>query len=44
VTFSQRRYSHAGDGDTAFNRLRDHVSLSNELFSDLVAALSAAEA
>ena len=34
----------AGNGDTAFNRLRDHVSLSNELFSDLVAALSAAEA
>jgi DNA-binding GntR family transcriptional regulator len=34
----------AGDGDMAFNLLTDHVSLSNELFSDLVAALSAADA
>ena len=34
----------AGDGHTASNLLRDHVSLSNELFSDLVAALTAAEA
>jgi DNA-binding GntR family transcriptional regulator len=34
----------AGDGDAAFNLLTDHVSLSNELFSDLVAALSAADA
>jgi DNA-binding GntR family transcriptional regulator len=34
----------AGDGDAAFNLLTDHVSLSNELFADLVAALSAAEA
>jgi DNA-binding GntR family transcriptional regulator len=34
----------AGDGDAAFNLLTDHVSLSNELFADLVAALSAADA
>ena len=34
----------AGDGDAAFNLLMDHVSLGNELFSDLVAALSAADA
>jgi DNA-binding FadR family transcriptional regulator len=34
----------AGDGDAAFNPLMDHVSLSNELFSDLAAALSAADA
>jgi DNA-binding GntR family transcriptional regulator len=34
----------AGDGHTASNLLRDHVSLSNELFSDLVAALTAADA
>jgi hypothetical protein len=33
-----------GDGDAAFNLLTDHVSLSNELFADLVAALSAADA
>jgi DNA-binding GntR family transcriptional regulator len=33
----------AGDGDAAHARLVDHVSLSNELFSDLVAALSSAE-
>jgi DNA-binding GntR family transcriptional regulator len=33
----------AGDGEAAFNLLRDHVSLSNELFADLVAALSAGE-
>jgi DNA-binding GntR family transcriptional regulator len=30
----------AGDGDTAFKLLVDHVSLSNELFADLIAALS----
>jgi DNA-binding GntR family transcriptional regulator len=30
----------AGDGDKAFNLLIDHVSLSNELFADLMAALS----
>jgi DNA-binding GntR family transcriptional regulator len=30
----------AGDGDKAFKLLVDHVSLSNELFADLVAALS----
>jgi DNA-binding GntR family transcriptional regulator len=34
----------AGDGDAAFALLTDHVSLSNELFADLVAALSAADA
>jgi hypothetical protein len=34
----------AGDGDAAFALLTDHVSLSNELFGDLVAALSAADA
>jgi DNA-binding GntR family transcriptional regulator len=34
----------AGDGDAAFDLLRDHVSLSNELFADLVAALSAGDA
>ena len=34
----------AGDGDAAFSQLRDHVSLTNELFSDLVAALDATEA
>lgn len=33
----------AGDGDEAHRLLVDHVSLSNELFSDLVAALSSAE-
>ena len=33
----------AGDGDEAHALLVDHVSLSNELFSDLVAALSSAE-
>jgi DNA-binding FadR family transcriptional regulator len=30
----------AGDGDKAFNLLIDHVSLSNQLFTDLIAALS----
>jgi len=34
----------AGDGEAAFALLTDHVSLSNELFADLVAALSAADA
>ena len=34
----------AGDGDEAHRLLVSHVSLSNELFSDLVAALSSAEA
>src|SRR5262245_44065522 len=34
----------AGDGDAALELLRDHVSLSNELFADLVAALSAGDA
>ena len=34
----------AGDGDAAFDLLQDHVSLSNELFADLVAALSAGDA
>jgi DNA-binding GntR family transcriptional regulator len=34
----------AGDGDKAHRLLMDHVSLSNELFADLVAALSVAEA
>jgi DNA-binding GntR family transcriptional regulator len=33
----------ASDGDEACRRLIDHVSLSNELFADLVAALSIAE-
>ena len=33
----------AGDGDEAHRLLVNHVSLSNELFSDLVAALSSAE-
>ncbi len=33
----------AGDGDEAHKLLVNHVSLSNELFSDLVAALSSAE-
>jgi DNA-binding GntR family transcriptional regulator len=33
----------AGDGDEAHRLLVGHVSLSNELFSDLVAALSSAE-
>lgn len=33
----------AGDGDEACRLLVDHVSLSNELFADLMAALSAAE-
>jgi DNA-binding GntR family transcriptional regulator len=33
----------AGDGDEARRLLMDHVSLSNELFADLVAALSIAE-
>jgi DNA-binding GntR family transcriptional regulator len=33
----------AGDGDEAHRLLIGHVSLSNELFSDLVAALSSAE-
>ena len=33
----------AGDGDEAYRLLVDHVSLSNELFADLVAALSSAE-
>jgi DNA-binding GntR family transcriptional regulator len=33
----------AGDGDEAHRLLVAHVSLSNELFSDLVAALSSAE-
>ncbi len=33
----------AGDGDEAFRLLVDHVSLSNELFADLVAALSIAD-
>lgn len=30
----------AGDGDKAFNLLINHVSLSNQLFADLIAALS----
>jgi DNA-binding GntR family transcriptional regulator len=30
----------AGDGDKAYKLLKNHVSLSNELFSDLVAALN----
>jgi DNA-binding GntR family transcriptional regulator len=34
----------AGDGDEAYRLLKDHVSLSNELFADLVAALSMADA
>ncbi len=34
----------AGDGDEAHRLLVAHVSLSNELFSDLVAALNSAEA
>jgi len=34
----------AGEGDAAFDLLRDHVSLSNELFADLVAALTAGDA
>jgi DNA-binding GntR family transcriptional regulator len=33
----------AGDGDEAQRLLVDHVSLSNELFADLVAALNSAE-
>ena len=33
----------AGDGDTAFRLLFDHVSLNNELFADLLAALNRAE-
>lgn len=33
----------AGNGDEAFRLLVDHVSLSNELFADLVAALSIAD-
>jgi DNA-binding GntR family transcriptional regulator len=33
----------AGNGDKAFDLLVDHVSLSNELFADLVSALSAAD-
>lgn len=33
----------AGDGEKAYRLLVDHVSLSNELFADLVAALSIAE-
>jgi DNA-binding GntR family transcriptional regulator len=33
----------AGDSDRAYRQLFDHVSLNNELFSDLVAALSSAE-
>jgi len=33
----------AGNGDEAYRLLVDHVSLSNELFADLVAALSSAE-
>lgn len=34
----------AGDGEEAYKLLKNHVSLSNELFSDLVAALNMAEA
>jgi len=34
----------AGDGDEAYKLLKNHVSLSNELFSDLVAALNMADA
>jgi DNA-binding GntR family transcriptional regulator len=33
----------AGDGDAAYRLLKNHVSLSNELFSDLVAALNMAD-
>jgi len=33
----------AGNGKEAFNLLVDHVSLSNELFADLVSALSIAD-
>ena len=33
----------AGDGDTAFRLLFDHVSLNNELFSDLLSALNVKE-
>jgi DNA-binding GntR family transcriptional regulator len=33
----------AGNGDVAFRLLVDHVSLSNELFADLVAALNIAD-
>jgi DNA-binding GntR family transcriptional regulator len=33
----------AGDGDRAYALLVDHVSLDNELFADLVAALSGSE-
>lgn len=33
----------AGDGETAYRLLKNHVSLSNELFSDLVAALNMAD-
>jgi DNA-binding GntR family transcriptional regulator len=33
----------AGDGDEAYRLLKNHVSLSNELFSDLVAALNMAD-
>ncbi len=34
----------AGDGDKAYRLLQNHVSLSNELFADLVAALNLADA
>lgn len=33
----------AGDGEAAYGLLKNHVSLSNELFSDLVAALNMAD-
>ncbi len=33
----------AGDGEAAYRLLKNHVSLSNELFSDLVAALNMAD-
>ena len=33
----------AGEGDKAHRLLVDHVSLSNELFADLVAALNSAD-
>jgi hypothetical protein len=33
----------SGDGDKAFTLLVDHVSLNNELFADLIAALNLAD-
>jgi hypothetical protein len=33
----------SGDGDKAFKLLVDHVSLNNELFADLIAALNLAD-